>query len=235
MLKPGKMHEIAEQILNTQLQIVAIQEIRWRGYGHVRKEKCSLYYSCNPTKTGQFGTGFIVKKELVKNVLGFEPYNERICKLRLKGKFHNLSIICVHAPIDDKNDEIKEQFFEDLQKVYDQIPRHDIVILLGDMNAKIGREDVYRPVSGIHILHISNKNGELICEYAVVNNMSVMSTKFQHKRIRKGTWIAPDGQTLNQIDHVIVNKHKSSMIQDVKSMRGLKCDSDHFLVKIIVK
>jgi hypothetical protein len=62
------------------------------------------------------------------------------------------------------------------------------------MNAKIGREDVYRPVSGIHTLHdISNKNGELICEYAVVNNMSVMSTKFQHKRVHKGTWIAPDG------------------------------------------
>jgi hypothetical protein len=46
-------------------------------------------------------------------------------------------------------------------------------------HAKIGQEDVYRPVSGIHTLHdISNKNGELICEYAVVNNMSVMSTKF---------------------------------------------------------
>jgi hypothetical protein len=60
------MHEIVEQILNTQLQIVAIQEIRWKGYGHFRKEKYSLYYSCNPIKTGQFGPGFIAKKELVK-------------------------------------------------------------------------------------------------------------------------------------------------------------------------
>jgi hypothetical protein len=47
--------------------------------------------------------------------------------------------------------------------------------------------------------------------------------------------MAPDGQTLNQTDHVIVNKNKSSMIQDVKTMRGLNCDSDHFLVKITVK
>jgi hypothetical protein len=159
-----------------------------------------------------------------------------MCKLRLKGKFHNLSIICVHVPTEDKSDEVKEQFFEDLQKVYDRIPRHDIVILLGDVNAKTGREDVYRPVSGIHTLHdISNKNGELICEYAVANNMSVMSTEFQHKRIHKGTWMASDGQILNQTDHVIVNKNKSSMIQDVRTMHGLNCDSDHFLVKIIVK
>jgi hypothetical protein len=71
MLKPGKMHDIIEQNVNTQLQIVAIQEIQWKGYGHIRKEKYSLYYSCNPTKTGQFGSGFIVKKELVKKCFRF--------------------------------------------------------------------------------------------------------------------------------------------------------------------
>jgi hypothetical protein len=104
------------------------------------------------------------------------------------------------------------------------------------MNAKIGREDIYRPVSGIHILHnISNRNGEPICEYALVNNTSVMSTKFQHKRIHKGTWIAPDALILNQIDPVVVNKNKSNVIQDAKATRGLNCDSNHFLVKIIVK
>ena len=38
MLKPGKMQEIAEQIQNTTLQIVALQEIRCKGYGHIRKK-----------------------------------------------------------------------------------------------------------------------------------------------------------------------------------------------------
>jgi hypothetical protein len=45
-----------------------------------------------------------------------------------------------------------------------------------------------------------------------------MSTKCQHKRIHNGNWIAPDGQTLNQIGHVVVNKH------------GLRYDSDQFSV-----
>jgi hypothetical protein len=33
MLKSRKMQEIADQIVGSQIQIVALQEIRWRGYG----------------------------------------------------------------------------------------------------------------------------------------------------------------------------------------------------------
>ena len=64
MLKPGKMQEINEQIQNITLQIVALQEIRWKGYEQIRKKDYSLYYSCNPDTTSQFGTGFLVKKEI---------------------------------------------------------------------------------------------------------------------------------------------------------------------------
>jgi hypothetical protein len=41
MLKPGKMKEIAEEMQNTTLQIATLQEIRWKGYGHIKKK----YYS----------------------------------------------------------------------------------------------------------------------------------------------------------------------------------------------
>ena len=64
MLKSGKMQEIPEQIQNTTLQIVAVQEIRWKGYGHIREKDYSLHYSCNTDIIGQFVTGFLVKKEI---------------------------------------------------------------------------------------------------------------------------------------------------------------------------
>ena len=80
------MQGIAKQIQNTTLKIVSLQEIRWKVYGHIWKKGYSLYYSCNTDTTGQFGTGFLVKKE-IENILGFEPYNERMCRLRIKGKY----------------------------------------------------------------------------------------------------------------------------------------------------
>jgi hypothetical protein len=39
-----------------------------------------------------------------------------MCKLRIKGKYHNLSLICVHAPTEDSDNTVEEQFFEELQK-----------------------------------------------------------------------------------------------------------------------
>jgi len=65
--------------------------------------------------------------------------------------------------------------------------------------------------------------------------MVVASTFFQHKKIHKGTWISPDNLTLNEIDHVLVNKRKKKLIQVLRTLRGLKCDSGHFLVKVIIK
>ena len=55
----------------------------------------------------------------------------------------------------------------------------------------------------------------------------------KHKRIHKGTRTSPDGNTFNQIDHVIIDANKKGVAEDVRTTRGLNCDSDHFLVKTI--
>jgi hypothetical protein len=65
--------------------------------------------------------------------------------------------------------------------------------------------------------------------------VKIISTYYQHKRIRKGTWTLPDDKTLNQIEHVIIDANKKGVVEDVRTMRGLNCDSEHFLVKNIIK
>jgi hypothetical protein len=107
--------------------------------------------------------------------------------------------------------------------------------VLGDANVKLGKEDIYKVVSGKHTLHeLSNTNGEMLLEFAIGNNLTVMSTQFQHKRIHKGTWLVPDQMTLNQIDHILINSKKKDLIEDVRSLRGLNIDSDRYLLKIII-
>jgi hypothetical protein len=61
-----------------------------------------------------------------------------------------MGIIYCFGPTENKQDEKKEEFLDELDRVYENIPRHCIKILLGNFNAKIGREDThkYKPTIG---------------------------------------------------------------------------------------
>jgi hypothetical protein len=63
--------------------------------------------------------------------------------------------------------------------------------LLGDFNAKIGKEDIFKPKSGNENLHeICNVNG---ANGATSKNLITKSTMFPHRNIHKFTW-ASDGK-----------------------------------------
>jgi hypothetical protein len=99
----------------------------------------------------------------------------------------------------------------------DKTPRSYTIIILGDVNVQLGKERLYNEVTGQHTLHEeTNRNGELLCEFAYAYNMVVMSTNFQHKRIHKITWLSPDQNTASQIDHILINENKKRVIEDVK-------------------
>jgi hypothetical protein len=54
-------------------------------------------------------------------------------------------VLNVHDPTEDKDDDIKDSFYEELEQVFDQLPRYNIEIML-DVNAKVGREDILKSV-----------------------------------------------------------------------------------------
>ena len=56
----------------------------------------------------------------------------------VKAKFHNISLLCAHAPIEEKDDAVKDAFYGNLEDLYDKCPAHDIKIVLGDFTAKVG-------------------------------------------------------------------------------------------------
>ena len=69
--------------------------------------------------------------------MSYISINERKLKVRLYASQAKVTIIVAYAPTEDTDVTIKDNFFADLQAVRDNVPRHDLRIVLGDLNAKL--------------------------------------------------------------------------------------------------
>jgi len=81
--------------------------------------------------------------------------------------------------------------------------------MLGDFNAKIGKEPTLKRTIGKGSLHdTSNDNGERLINLALALNMIISSTCFPRKNIHKETWVSPNGMVKNQIDQVLIDARR---------------------------
>jgi endonuclease/exonuclease/phosphatase family metal-dependent hydrolase len=142
----------------------------------------------------------------------------------------HIIVLNVYAPTEDKTEDVKDSY-EELERVFDKFPKYHMKILLGSLNAKVGREDIFKPTIANESLHeMSNDNGVTLVNFATSKNLRVKRTMFPQRNIHKYTWPSPDGKTHNQIDHILVDRRRHSNVLDVRSFRAADCDSDHYLV-----
>jgi hypothetical protein len=140
----------------------------------------------------------------VKNV---EFVSDMMSHIILRGRWCNIIVLNVHAPTEDKIDDINDRFYEELEQVSDKFSRYHMKILLGDFNAKLGMKDIFKLSIGNDSLHeISNDNGVGVVNFATSKNLTVKSMTFPHRNIHKVTWTPPDGRTHNQIDQILIDR-----------------------------
>ncbi|KAL4083660.1 hypothetical protein QTP88_028976 [Uroleucon formosanum] len=218
-------------IKNYNISILALQEMRWPGEGSLKKDDKTIFYSGNRDGKFENGVGFVISENILPHVKDFQAINERMCYIRITGRIFDLIIINCYAPTEDIRDDIKEDFYEDLDRICDITSNYSIKIVLGDFNAKIGKEEVYRPTIGRDSLHdTSNDNGTRLINFCMTNGMVLSSTYFPRKDIHKQTWVAPNQVVKNQIDHIMIQNRHKGCIQNIRTYRGADADSDHYLV-----
>jgi hypothetical protein len=65
----------------------------------------------------------------------------------------------VRAPSEEKSDESKDNSYEKIEQVFDNYHKYHMNILLGDFNAKVERENIFKPTIGKESLY-QDSNGK---------------------------------------------------------------------------
>ena len=199
----------------------------------VQRPYANLFRSQERSKTWR---RFATQQSVSKSVLGYCALSDRILLVRIHGKPFNLSIIQVYAPTSASSEEEIEDFYIDLEDAYKKCGNHDIVAVMGDLNAKVGGEqDPLLEIVEKHGLGERNDHGDLWIDWCVTHGQVIINTWFKHHQRHLYTWKSPGDGVRNHIDYITMNKRFRNAITQVKGYPGADCGSDHVPIVATIK
>jgi hypothetical protein len=105
---------------------VGVQEVRWEG-GGTEPAREYTFFCGKGNENHELGSGIFVRKRIISTVRGL---SDRMSYIILRGRWcHNIDLN-VHAPTEDKTDDVKDSFYAELERVFDKFPKYHMKILL---------------------------------------------------------------------------------------------------------
>ena len=148
-------------------------------------------------------------------------FNSKHCKL---------TIILYYAPTNDSDKEDKEDWYEQLQQAVPKVQQHDMLLIIGDMNAKVNADNSNcERAMGKHGCSVVNDNGELLVDFCLNNNcvIGVPSLHTETSTSSHRNHLMVKVKKSHQIDSIIINGKWRRFLQDVRVCRGADSYSDH--------
>lgn len=158
--------------------------------------------------------------------------SERLISLRIRIlKQEYSTLICAYAPTLDANFEAKVAFYQELERALRSTPNGDRIILLGDFNARVGRDyNIWPGVIGRHGLGNMNGNGELLLSMCAEHDLCINNTMFRQHNKFKGTWRHPRSGHWQTLDYIIVRRKDVKEVLSTKVRLDVECWTDHYLI-----
>ena len=193
--------------------------IYWRGYP--------------PGQRRDHGVGLAIRNTLLRDVTEEPTYiNERLMYIRLPlAKNEYATIVAAYAPTLKSDDEVKDEFYTNLDRVLHNVNKTDKIILLGDFNARVGsRRDLWGTALGHHGVGNMNDNGLRLLSLCCQHDLCITNTMFRLKQKYKTSWMHPRSKQWHLIDYIIVRSSQLSEVIITRAMRGADCWTDHRLI-----
>ena len=184
----GHLHELGINAELHSIDVIAVQEhrfyhpddnLKYHNVGPYQLVTSSA--SKNTVNSTVGGVGFLLSPKASDNLLSIETITSRIMVLELGGN-PKTTIVCVYSPHNSSPDEDIEEFYTSLRTTVEQVPPHNFLVIAGDMNGKLGPNDVNYTFDSE-----TNRNGEMLLDFLEEFNLFTSNNYF----------MKPKGQTLD--------------------------------------
>ena len=119
------------------INVLGISELKWTGMGEFNSDDHYIYYY-GQDSLRRNGLAIMVNNRVQNAVLECNLKNDRMISVHFQGKPFNITVIQVYDPTSSPEEDVVEQFYEDLKDLLELTPKKYIIFIIGDWNAKVG-------------------------------------------------------------------------------------------------
>ena len=137
----------------------------------------------NGGKKGQGGVGLAVRNAITRAARPPEFISDRLLEvnLELRGRAKVVTFVVAYAPTEPQNANNKHAFWTSLDRVVEEVPKHEQLSVLMDANARTGRREKGQvgskdsKILGAYGRDTLNDNGELLLSFANNHGLALRS------------------------------------------------------------
>ncbi|KAK2176291.1 hypothetical protein NP493_672g00001 [Ridgeia piscesae] len=160
------------------------------------------------------------------------PVSDRIMTMRLPLSKDNFATIIIIIIIIKLYCHIQHALYDELESSWQVCSVADKLLLIGDFNARIGREnDKWSLVVSKHGIGKCNSNGELLLALCSEFELIVTNTMFKQNDERKTTWMHPRSRHWHMIDFIITRCRDKMDVHSIRAIRGANCWTEHQMLR----
>ena len=225
----GQLPELTASAAEHNIDIIYIQEHRYTHSDDIKYHDISNGWTLatvsawiNSINSTIGGVGMLIGPRALKSLNSIKRIQSRMMVATFNGS-PRATIISSYSPTNVSEETELISFYDDLPSLVRSIPKHNVLVIGGDMNAQIGKNG-----NNKYSRHnMSDRNGQHITDFMIENRLTCLNTNFQK---REGNlWTYKYANNIKaQINYIFINKKWKNSAMNCKTYSSFQGEfSDH--------
>ena len=227
----GQLPELTVSAVEHKIDIICIQEHRYMHTEDIKYHETDNGWTLatvsawkNSVNATVGGVGMLIGPKALKTDNSIERTQPRMMAATFNGN-PRATIIC-YSPINVCEETELVAFYYELSSRVRSIPRHNVLVIGGDMNAQIGKNG-----NNKYSLHnMSNRNEQYLTDFMIENRLTCLNTNYQKREWTLWTYTYVNNSKA-QIDYIFIKKKWKNSAMDCEAYSSFEgVSSDHQIV-----